>query len=428
MTSGNFTYLPVNSITIDRENRQRRELTGIEDLAESIRRNGLINPIVVTADHILVAGERRLTAHKYLQFDQIAVQFMEDMDPQQLQIIELEENIRREDLSWQDRVRAIARYHEVQSEVHEEWTSTNTAEELNFTLPFVQKYLLVKKAMDEEVPEVLEAPKLSVAFNFAKRRKERMKSSAMRELKQTIAPKTVTEETQVDAPAPPPDRFAEIKCLSFLEWCQEQRKDRFNFIHCDFPYGANAGDAGSQSARKSFGGYDDKEEVYWELLHTFLEKQDNFISLTAHMMFWFSMEYYAQTVDLITAAGWRVDKFPLIWHKSDNTGILPDKDRGPRRTYETALFCTRGDRKIVRAKANSTSAVVTKNFHMSEKPLLVLEHFLQMLVDETSIVLDPTCGSGNAIKTAEALGAAYSLGLEINPKYAEAAKENLGLE
>ena len=46
MTSGNFSKFPVDQIHVDRDVRQRRELTDIDDLADSIKRTGLINPIV----------------------------------------------------------------------------------------------------------------------------------------------------------------------------------------------------------------------------------------------------------------------------------------------------------------------------------------------------------------------------------------------
>ena len=58
MTSGNFSSAPISSIIVNRDERQRRKLEGIEELAESINRIGLINPIVVTPDLVLVAGER----------------------------------------------------------------------------------------------------------------------------------------------------------------------------------------------------------------------------------------------------------------------------------------------------------------------------------------------------------------------------------
>jgi len=122
-----------------------------------------------------------------------------------------------------------------------------------------------------------------------------------------------------------------------------------------------------------------------------------------------------------------VNIFPLVWLKSDNSGIIPDANRGPRRIYETAFLCTRGDRKIVKAKGNAVSAPTTKKYHMSEKPTSVLTHFMSILVDENTLMLDPTCGSGNSVKVAEELGARWSLGLEMNPEYVERAKENLEL-
>jgi len=48
-----------------------------------------------------------------------------------------------------------------------------------------------------------------------------------------------------------------------------------------------------------------------------------------------------------------------------------------------------------------------------------------MLVDETTHLLDPTCGGGNALRVAEKLGAASAYGLEIDEKFAEAAQQNL---
>lgn len=440
MTSGNFQYVPVSSIIIDRDNRQRRELTGIEELAKSILDNGLINPIVVTSDFVLVAGERRLTAHKHLGFETIAVQFTEDLEEEQLHLIELEENIRREELPWQDHVRAVERYHVLKSAQAQKdkrtWSQDATAKELNMSQANLSKHLLIKKAMDEGVKEVLEAPALSTAANFASRRAERLKTATLRDLRQTpvsgvSAPAAAPTEGQLILPDEPisadASRFAEIYQADFLEWSKEVREVPYNLVHCDFPYGIEAGDTTGQSGAKSFGGYDDSPDVYWTLLNTFLRNQDRFIAPSAHLVFWFSMKFYGPTVAKLREAGWRVDDFPLIWHRSDNSGILPDAQRGPRRTYETALFCSRGDRKIVRAVANSIAGVTTKTIHMSEKPLPVLEHFFRMLVDESTVMLDPTCGSGNAVKVAEQLGASWATGLELNPDYVERARASLGL-
>lgn len=433
MTSGNFSLVPVASIVVDRENRQRRELTGIEELAESIRKNGLINPIVVTQDHLLVAGERRLTAHQLLGFDTIAVHYAEDLSDEELQILELEENIRRVDLSWQDLVRSVAKFDELKRADQSEWTTEDTAEELNMSRSNVQRYALVNQFMEEGVKEVLEAPKLSQAANFAQRAQERRKTSGMRELfsAPSITPADVAAATAGLAPGEEPlqaaRRFAEIQNEDFSRWAKRVQDKPFNLIHCDFPYGVNAGDTKGQSGAAGYGHYADKPEIYFDLISTFLKYQDNFIAPSAHVVFWYSLDFHHETIELFRAKGWIVNPFPLIWHKG-NTGILPDANRGPRRVYETALFMTRGDRKVVRAVGNLVEAQVSKEFHVSEKPVKMLEHFLRMLVDETSRVLDPTCGSGNAIKVAEKLGADFSLGLELNADFAARARQNLGLD
>jgi DNA modification methylase len=137
-------------------------------------------------------------------------------------------------------------------------------------------------------------------------------------------------------------------------------------------------------------------------------------------MFWFSMKFYTPTVEFLRDnTDFTIDDFPLIWSKSDNVGILPDPSRGPRRIYETALFGYRGDRKIVQAVANSYAAPSDRSIHMSVKPVPMLRHFFRMFVDANSIVLDPTCGSGSALRAADAAGAAHVFGLEVNPEFAE---------
>jgi len=114
--------------------------------------------------------------------------------------------------------------------------------------------------------------------------------------------------------------------------------------------------------------------------------------------------------------GWRVDPFPLIWHKSDNAGVAPDPQRLPRRTYETAFFCHRGDRKLTENGTRSASfsfpGKLGNEAHMSAKPEPMLKHFLSMICDEYSVVLDPTCGGASALKACESLGAHSVLGLE----------------
>src|SRR5688500_11596759 len=122
MTSGHFYSYSVPSVIVNRTERQRRELRGIDELAESIQRIGLINTLVITRDGVLVAGERRLTAVRQLGWTHVPVQFVEDLSDYELQTIELEENIKRENLSWQDEVAALARFHQLKASHEPGWS------------------------------------------------------------------------------------------------------------------------------------------------------------------------------------------------------------------------------------------------------------------------------------------------------------------
>ncbi|MDR3214864.1 MAG: ParB/RepB/Spo0J family partition protein [Bacilli bacterium] len=73
----------------------------IKELAQSIKENGLIQPIILRAldnYYELVAGERRLRAIKYLNYDRIDA-IIQDVDVMRSNRMAIIENIQREDLS-----------------------------------------------------------------------------------------------------------------------------------------------------------------------------------------------------------------------------------------------------------------------------------------------------------------------------------------
>lgn len=425
MTSGNFSSTPVHSIIVDRSTRQRRELVNIEELAESINRIGLIHPLVVTEDGVLVAGERRLTAIKMLGWTSVPTQLVTDLTQQELDIIELEENIRRVDITWQDQVAAIAKYHRTRKDMEGDWSQERTAEELGLSRPQISKSLDVAEAIEVGNERVAKADKFSVALGIVQRDKERKASSVLESIPTFIPPELVTdeetgEETYVSKA---PVRAVPLINEDFTEWAAAYTGQKFNLIHCDFPYGVDLQRSG-QAAVQAQGAYADGEDVYWKLLDALEMGMSNVVADSAHLIFWFSMDFYQQTLARLTAMGWKVNPFPLIWMKSDNTGILPDAKRGPRRIYETAFFASRGDR-VLATGPHGQGAVANafahpgkdKSIHVSEKPVPMLRHFLRLCCDEYSLVLDPTCGSGNALKAATALGAPTVLGIERDPEF-----------
>ena len=416
MTSGKFRSIPYSSIIVNREDRQRRELTNIDELAESIHRIGLINPVVVTDDFVLVAGERRYTAIGTLGWTSIPVQFASDLSEYELATIELEENVKRVDLSWQDQCSAIEKFHLLKIKHEKEWSQEKTAAALGLSQPTVARNLSVASEMKTN-ERVASADKFSVARNIVERNAMRKKDSMIKSI-------SLLSDTPQE-----PKEVPEIPLLNtdFHLWQETYNGPKFNLIHCDFPYGINVADSARQnSSFKDY--YADSPDIYWSLLERLSFSMENVVADSAHLIFWFTPKYYTQTKTALEEMGWTLAAYPLIWHKSDNSGTAPDPQRLPRNTYEIAFFGHRGDRKLtqagVKAASFAYSGYRTGAIHMSEKPIPVLRHFLQMVCDEYSIVLDPTCGSANALKVAEDLGAHSVLGVEQSADFYETATLN----
>lgn len=408
MTSGVFHSYPVSSISIPPD-RQRDGLPDIEVLADSIRRCGLIHPILVSRAGELIAGRRRLAAVTSLGWTNVPVQFEDEEDPVRFQMLELEENIKRSDISWQDQCRAIRRYHKDRQTESAEWNQSDTAAALGISAKHIARILSVAAEIESGNVSVADAPTLTTAANIVERKQERARSAAVAIATETYA-------------APPRERL--ILNEDFNAWAPVYSGPKFNLIHCDFPYGINADKAKQGYAPGEFGGYSDTLDVYERLLETLVSNIDRIADEQCHLIFWFSMNHYDLTRAYLHKI-FNLNPFPLIWLKSDGSGLLPDPQRGPRRVYETALLGSRGDRKIVRAVANATASAPSRDIHMSEKPRPMLEHFFRMLVDSSTALLDPTAGSGNALLVAKALGAHRVLGLEINPEFAERANERI---
>ena len=79
--------------------RVRDEYGDMQALAESIQEHGLLHPIVVDSDYNLIAGCRRLLACERIGKKEIEAKVLEDISEKELRVLELEENIRRKDLT-----------------------------------------------------------------------------------------------------------------------------------------------------------------------------------------------------------------------------------------------------------------------------------------------------------------------------------------
>jgi ParB family chromosome partitioning protein len=81
------------------QDRIRRDLGDLDDLKASMSARGLINPIGVTANGVLVTGERRLTAASELGWTVIDARVYRDVSDLEMLDVEVEENTCRKALT-----------------------------------------------------------------------------------------------------------------------------------------------------------------------------------------------------------------------------------------------------------------------------------------------------------------------------------------
>lgn len=477
LTDGVHTLDPSAIIVLpDRQRSKGKDgQLDVRRLQASIAVRGQLTPILINERAELLFGERRLTACRNLGIP-VRCCYAERLTLVEAKLVELAENLHREDISWQDRAKGLSEIHQLFCSADPEWTVSATAEEVNMSQGQVSENLLVWAEMAN--PRILVAGTLREAFNVIQRRDQRKAGLALQDLLDT--PDVVeleiegfaAREDSSDVPAgeagglpvpasmhdalhvpddireglakapfilrrvvepegpqrPSPE--ATILQQSFLEWAPAYAGPKFNFIHCDFPYGQSQL-AGPQGRGAEEGVYADTSEVYWNLMAAFCENLNRFMSVASHLMFWTSgdwenltrtREYFAAHAPSLV-----FHRFPLVWVKTDNAGIASDPRRGPRHIYEVCLFASRSSRQIVQVKADAYWSPSDRGLHPSTKPEPMLREFMTMLVDEGTSMLDPTCGSGAALRAAESLGAKRVLGLEIDPKYVEPARAALKL-
>lgn len=98
-------WLRVDDINVGA--RLRQDLGDIAGLAKSIDEYGLLHPLVIDADNNLIAGGRRLEAMKSLGWTKVEVRQFEEMSADERRVLELEENLRRKDLTSYERSRNL---------------------------------------------------------------------------------------------------------------------------------------------------------------------------------------------------------------------------------------------------------------------------------------------------------------------------------
>lgn len=397
--------LPVEQIQVSLD-RQRREFNqkGIEDLATSIQDKGLMHPIVLRSDGCtLVAGERRLRALQLLHergalircdgyvvsLYHIPYTLVGDLSPFQLEEAELEENLKREDLTWQERATALTRLHSMRQEQHGKaeigsqgkgWSATDTITEI---LGDAKNSDLANFRETKIVAEHLTDPEVA----NAKSQKEALKIIAKKNAAEHRANLAAEFGKRSSA-----HRVVNANCLDHMQSLPAASVD---LIITDPPYGIGADSFGDQATEVH--AYDDSPESFERLLPRAIREFTRLARTNAACYIFCDVRKAFRIIDWLGDNGWRPFQTPLIWNKG-TVGMLPWPYAGPRRCYEAIVYAIRGEAKVnsIQSDVISVDGIQAPLF-AAEKPVDLYENLLNRSAKPGDVVLDPFAGAGGII-------------------------------
>jgi len=152
---GKVADIDVDKIAVGKSQARQRKVSVDDDLLASIQKVGLVQPIIVCKrkegdfDYELLAGQRRLLAHKKLGLDKIkAILRPVPKDEYDAKRLSIAENAPRKDMIRQDYVDAIDMF------MKKYGTTAAVSEELGLSHRTVRKYLTYAR-LPEKVQEAV---------------------------------------------------------------------------------------------------------------------------------------------------------------------------------------------------------------------------------------------------------------------------------
>uniref|UniRef100_A0A6M3II68 Putative methyltransferase n=1 Tax=viral metagenome TaxID=1070528 RepID=A0A6M3II68_9ZZZZ len=412
--------LPIPAITI-RPDRSRRTFNPakLDSLAESMRTIGLIEPIVVDENNQLIAGERRIRAAKSIGWTEIDVVYMKDLTDWQKQVVELEENLQREDLTYGEEVAQIARLHDmyqsqygVTSPVGGKaggWRVRDTAERLGISVGATCQDLQLAKAIQNN-PELAKQRSKIAAQSMLKRDQEIKARQLLAVLSAKAKPK---DEHPITKQAP--DQI-QLLLGDARDLVSNLPNDSISCLITDPPWGVGFDSQFGSDQGKSL---ELTQDVLVEL-HPKLQSGALcwMFCATKHLI-------TGKIVELVVRAGYRVFDQVFIWYKptiahaSHPYGEL-------KNDYEPALFFSKDSpRDLIKPMfAVFNHMNWGSKLHPSEKPTPVLEHLIQHSTVEGEVIIDPFMGSGSTMRAAKNTGR-RGIGIEVDKKWYDLAVTNV---
>ncbi len=432
---------------IKADDRMRSNLGNIEELANSILTLGLLQPIRLNDNNELIVGGRRLAALKHLGITDLdeGKHFTRDSNPDPffLRQAELEENVRRLDMAWTEKIASIAAIHSLRRgrsvETGEQWLQSHTGALLNMSQANVSIALAVSAALKAGDEEMAKCASLRDALALMLKRKEALAVAALAKaagVQMTNIPSTPTTiksingvegtdlqlalEGEVRRPTISPtlnDRFILGDCLEVLA---KLPNESIPHIISDPPYGIEMDNLDQQNQGilnidlvAETHDVEENKDLFSKTVPEFFRV----LRPSGFCVLFCDATNFSLLEALGVAAGFAVQRWPLVWLKTHQC-MNQMAGFNFTKNYELAIVMRKKDARLVSQQNSSVYACSgmegrEKFQHPFVKPAKLWQWIFSAVLTKSDWFLDPFMGEGSSILAGLTWGIT-PMGIEIS--------------
>lgn len=389
----NIHEVPVEQIIVPSERFREADKQKVGDIAESLARFGQLQPVILQRDNTLVDGLHRLTAVKQANLPVVQAVYRDEMDELFLRELELEVNIQRKEMTWQERTRAIASLHDIRVQRDPNWSQSQTQE-------------LTGAKRQADISEAIQITKMAKLFpEIGKAKSKNQALSWIKAKAASVMRVQAVKHNKID--------FGNIEQKiahgDSVEIIKQIPDHSFNAIITDPPFGIDYDNKVSGSSQ-SLSAYEDSAQSYERLL-SMAPDLYRVLKPDGWLIWFFGISWYERCKEVFRAAGFIVDEIPIVWDRSDAKPFTIRPDRYFGRSYDVALHCIKGDPQMIqRSKSNvlRIPPVDSGDKELTvERPVELYAELIRRLTVPKEIVADFFVGSGSCPAAAAMLGRDY---------------------
>lgn len=447
--------------------RMRHDLGDVLELANSIKRHGIIQPIIIARNWRLIAGGRRLAAMKLLkrEFLEHSKDFIynDETDPIQLQAMELEENLKRKNLTWSEEVLGKQQLFSIMQSIHgasKGFGAGRSASNDGFSLRSLAAMLgenVSTTSRDIELAGfVVRHPSLAALPTRADAQRKlgvAVTVAAMQSLaKRSVVPQSVNPllptgsqivggDTTVvaggDRTANPNGSISPLVALQDERWTLYEGRFQENIIHIptnsvdlictDLPYNIGLGTSSAAHSAGLGSFVDDSIDIATLCADVAVESyrvlRDNRFAV-----FFYGMNYHGVLYDALTTVGFTVDVYPFIWLR--DRSAPPDGFARYSKSYDPAFIASKGTPRFIRPNQSNSLSVPSvrgaERLHAAQKPVTIMQKFIEDMTTSGCVVLDMFAGAGTTGEAALRSGRKAIL-FELEPANCILIRSRLGV-